>query len=145
MNTNTMDARIKELMAMGATFAEAHKAALDEALAFGKGKKPTGKPAPAPVEKVKYTKSNGEEIMCTPKQAARFEELKANAPERKARFDAMCAERERKHAEYKPSKDLIEAIKTNRASITHEIAKTKYGFVGTRKELKALKDQVCAK
>ena len=38
MNTNTMDARIKELMAMGATFAEAHKAALDEALAFGKGK-----------------------------------------------------------------------------------------------------------
>lgn len=144
MNTNTMDARIKELMAMGATFPEAHAAALAEAKAFGKGKKGTGKPAPAPA-KVEYTKSNGNTIMCTPKQAARFEELKANAPERKAKFDAMCAEWERKHAAYKPSKALIDAIKANRAQITHEVAKTKYGFVGTRKELKALKDQVCAK
>lgn len=136
MANKNMDTRIKELMALGATFTEAHTAALDEWKAMnGKGKaKGTGEPAP---EKVEYTKADGTVIMCTPKQAAHFEELKANAPERKAKFEAMCAEWERKYAEYKPSKELIEALKANPIMTRKEAVKL--GFVGTKDDLKALK------
>lgn len=105
-------------------------------------RKSTGAPAP---EKVAYENRKGKTIMCTPKQVARFEELKAAAPERKEKFDAMCAEWERKHAVYKPSEELIAAIKHDRAKVTKAIAESKYGFIGTKKELAALKEQVLAK
>lgn len=80
MNTNTMDARIKELMALGATFAEAHAAALAEAELDAKlnrkgGRKPTGKPAPAEAkpELVEFVKKDGTVKMVSPKQAAVWE------------------------------------------------------------------------
>ena len=144
---NFMDARVKELMAIGASFTEAHTAALEEWKAQNtKPRKGTGAKAPQPkAEKVEYTKSNGDVILASPKQVAHFESLKAQAPERKAKFDAMCAEWNAKHEAYVPSKELIEAIKHDRASITRKVAKEKYGFVGTKDDLKALKEKVLAK
>ena len=69
-----MDARIKELIALGATFPEAHAAALAEWEAQNKparkGKAGTGKPA---TEKVEFKKKNGETILVSPKQAANME------------------------------------------------------------------------
>jgi len=134
MKTNTMDARIKELMAMGATFAEAHKAALDEAVAFGngKGKKPTGKAAP---ELVEFRKKNGEVKMVSPKQAAVWEAAR-NRSNGKT-LDEVKAEWEAKHKAFKPSKELIAALKAN-PIMTRKEAKA-YGFIGTKDEFKALK------
>lgn len=140
MNTNTMDARIKELMAIGATFAEAHKAALDEALAFSKGKKPTGKPAPAPAkaELVEFVKKDGTVKMVSPKQAAVWEAAR-NRSNGKT-LDEVKAEWEAKHKAFKPSKELIEALKANPVMTRKEAAKL--GFVGTKDELKALKHEL---
>lgn len=137
-------AEIKELMAMGFTTEQIAKMCAD-APAKGKGKKPTGKPAPAPAkaELVEFIKKNGEKKMVSPKQAAVWEAAR-NRSNGKT-LDEVKAEWEAKHKAYKPSAEFIEAIKSNRASITLEVAKTKFGFVGTKKELKALKDQVCAK
>ena len=144
-NKNTMDARIKELMAIGATFAEAHKAALDEAIAFGngKGKKPTGKPAPAKAELVEFVKKDGTVKMVSPKQAAVWEAARSRSNGKT--LDEVKAEWNAKHDAYKPSKALIDAIKADRAKVTHKVAKAEYGFVGTKAELKALKDKVLAK
>lgn len=47
-----------------------------------------------------------------------------------------------KREEYKPSTKLIDAIKRDRASITHKVAKTKYGFIGTKKDLAWIKEGV---
>jgi hypothetical protein len=44
-----------------------------------------------------------------------------------------------------PSEELIAAIKANRAEVTRKVAVEKYGFVGTKDELKALKAKVFAK
>lgn len=74
MNTKNMDARIKELMALGATFPEAHAAALAEwtaANAPAKApRKGTGKPAPAEAELVDFVKADGTVVKATAKQAA---------------------------------------------------------------------------
>lgn len=124
---------------------------MDEAIAMGKafmrkrGHKDEGTGAKAPVEKIPYKKANGDIVMCTPKQVAHFEELKANASERKERFEKVKAEWNAAHDAYTPSEELIKAIKANRAGITKAIAKEKYGFVGTKQELAALKDKVLAK
>lgn len=109
-----------------------------------KGKAPKGKPAPArkKAELVEFVKHDGTKVMCTPKQAKAWEAYRNR--EYKP-LDEVKAEWEAKHKAYKPSKELKEAIKSNRASITLEVAKKQYGFVGTKAELKALKAKVCAK
>lgn len=134
MKTNTMDARIKELMAMGATFAEAHKAALDEALAFGKGKKPTGKAAP---ELVEFVKKDGTRKMVSAKQAAVWEAARSRSNGKT--LDEVKAEWDAKHKAFKPSAELIAALKANPVMTRKEAAKL--GFVGTKDELKALKHE----
>ena len=133
MKTNTMDARIKELMAMGATFAEAHAAALNEAVAFGnKGKKPTGAKAP---ELVEFVKKDGTKKLVSAKQAAVWEAAR-NRSNGKT-LDEVKAEYEAKHKAFKPSDELIAALKANPVMTRKEAAKL--GFVGTKDELKALK------
>ena len=139
MNKNTMDARIKELMAMGASFSEAHAAALNEAVAFGNktSKKPTGKKAQPKAEKVEFTKHDGTTVMCTPKQAAAWEKWRGR--EFKP-LDEVKAEWEAKHKAFKPSKALKDALKANPVMTRKEAAKL--GFVGTKDELKALKNEL---
>lgn len=131
-NTN-MDARIKELMAIGATFAEAHAAALAEAVAFGnKAKKPTGAKAP---ELVEFVKKDGTVKQVTAKQAAVWEAAR-NRSNGKT-LDEVKAEYKAKHDAFKPSDALIQALKANPVMTRKEAAKL--GFVGTKDELKALK------
>ena len=132
---------IKELMAMGWT-PEQITRMCEDARTPAKGKKPTGSKAQPKAEKVEFVKHDGTKVMCTPKQAAAWEKYRSR--EFKP-LDEVKAEWEAKHKAYKPSKELKEAIKTNRASITLEVAKKQYGFVGTKAELKALKAKVLAK
>lgn len=142
---NYMDARVKELMAMGATFMEAHNAAMAEWNAMNKpARKGTGKAAPAK-ELVEFVKADGSKVMVTPAQAAAWSKWRDGAPERKAKLDEVKAEYEAKHAAYKPSDKLIAAIKADRCKITWKVAKEAYGFVGTKQELKALKAELFAK
>ena len=61
----------------------------------------------------------------------------------KQAFERMQAEFAEKQANYKPSASLKKAIKADRTAITWAIAKEKYGFVGTKKSLQALKDELC--
>ena len=112
--------------------------AVTQALAQGKPKKSTGKAQPK-AEKVAFTKLNGEVKMVSPAQAAVWEKARAN----RKPLDEVKAEYERKHAAYKPSKALKDAIKANRAAITRKVAVEQYGFVGTKDDLKALKDSIC--
>ena len=117
---------------------EIAKALMSEA-PKGKGKKPTGAKAP---EKVEFIKHDGTKVMCTPKQAKAWEAYRNR--EFKP-LDEVKAEWDAKHKAYKPSKELKDAIKADRASITLAVAKEQYGFVGTKAELKALKAKVIAK
>ena len=112
---------------------------------MGMGKsKGTGAKAPQPkAEKVEFIKKDGTKKMVSPKQAAVWEAAR-NRSNGKT-LDEVKAEWNAKHEAYKPSAELIEAIKHDRASITRKVAKEKYGFVGTKDELKALKEQVCKK
>ena len=127
MNTNTMDA----------SFADAHAAALAEAVAFGngKGKKPTGKAAP---ELVEFVKKDGTRKMVSPKQAAVWEAARARSNGKT--LDEVKAEWEAKHKAFKPSKELIAALKANPVMTRKEAAKL--GFVGTKDELMALKHEL---
>ena len=100
-----------------------------------------GNPQPT-VEKVAYTKANGETVMATPAQAKAWDDFKAHAGDRKESFEQMKATWADKREAYKPSKELVKAIQTNRASVTLAVANT-YGFVGTKQDLQALKNELC--
>jgi hypothetical protein len=130
---------IKELMSMGFTPEQIARMCEDTPVK-GKGKKPTG--AKAKPELVEFVKHDGTKVMCTPKQAEAWNKWRSR--EYKP-LDEVKAEWEAKHEAYKPSKKLIDAIKADRASITHKVAKEAYGFVGTKQELKDLKAKVLAK
>ena len=54
-------------------------------------------------------------------------------------FEERMKEWNEKRENYMPSTKLINAIKRDRASITLEVAKTKSGFIGTKKDLAWLK------
>ena len=94
---------------------------------------------------VKFTRTDGTVRNVSEGQARAWEKFRANAPERKERFEQMKADWDAKRKAFEPSKELIEAIKANRASITRKIAKERFGFVGTKEDLKALKDEICGK
>ena len=64
---------------------------------------------------------------------------KRTPEEKLAAFEHMKAEWAEKRANYKPSKKLIDAIKGKQEIITHAVARDKYAFVGTKKDLDALK------
>lgn len=90
------------------------------------------------VEKVAYTKANGETVMASPAQVAVWEAHKAN----QTKFEAMKAEWQTKREGYKPSKKLVDAIKSDRVGVTFAKAK-ELGFVGTKADLQALKAKLC--
>lgn len=105
-------------------------------------KRGQGNSQPTVEKTVAYKKADGTTVMCTPEQAKAWDKFKANSSVRKESFEQMKATWNAKREAYKPSEKLIKAIKTDRASITHKVAKT-YGFVGTKDDLKALKDSIC--
>lgn len=102
----------------------------------GRPRKATGNACVAQ-ELVPFTHHDGRVTMETPKRAAAWSKYNENFKP----FDKEAWEKKR--ASYKPSKKLISAIKNDRASVTHKVAKDEYGFVGTKADLKALKDEVC--
>ena len=89
---------------------------------------------------VEFTKTDGSVVKCTEAQAKAWEDYRNRS--RKS-FDEVKAEFTKAREVYKPSQALIKAIKADRASITRKVAKEKYGFVGTKDDLKALKDSIC--
>lgn len=131
-NTNTVTLTQEELSSIIAQ-------AVAQALAQEKPKKSTGKAQPK-AEKVAFTKHDGSVIYGTPKQVAAW--TKWQNREFKP-LDEVKAEYEAKRSAYKPSKALKDAIKSNRAAITRKVAVEQYGFVGTKDDLKALKDSIC--
>lgn len=108
-------------------------------------KKSTGNVQPK-AEMVEYTNAKGETKLITRKQAENYASRRHTDEEKaawKAKREKALADFESKREGYKPSKKLIEAIKRNRASISRKVAKDEYGFVGTKKDLQALKDSIC--
>lgn len=105
-----------------------------------------GKPSNSGKGKVKdtaFTKHDGTVVMTTAAQAAAWEKHRDGYADRVANKEANLKAWADKREGYKPSKALKDAIKANRASITHAVAKAQYGFVGTKKDLAALKDSIC--
>lgn len=108
----------------------------------GKGKT-TKSPSTKETEKVAFTKHDGTVIYGTQAQVDAWTKRSESYASRKEAFEQMKATWAEKKASYKPSKALKDAILENRASITHKVAKEKYGFVGTKKDLQALKESIC--
>ena len=92
---------------------------------------------------VEFTKADGTTVQCTQAQAKVWEAWRDGSADRKASKEANLAKFEANREAYKPSKALKDAIKADRASITRKVAKEKYGFVGTKEDLKALKESIC--
>lgn len=106
----------------------------------------TQKPTSAGKGKAKtatFTKHDGTTVACTPAQAKAWEAYRDGYTDRVANRDAALAKHTQAMSTYKPSKALKDAIKADRASITFAVAKEKYGFVGTKQTLKALKESIC--
>lgn len=107
------------------------------------GKKSAKKSAPKKPELIEFRKSDGTVVKVTAKQAAAWTKWRDGAGDRKDQFERMKADWADARKGYKPSKALVDAIKANRAAITHKVAKEAYGFIGTKQDLKALKESVC--
>lgn len=91
---------------------------------------------------VEFVKNNGEKVMATPAQAAAWDKYRNSGKGKVSKKEAL-AEWSKSREGYKPSKALVEAIKKDRTSITRKVAKEKYGFIGTKDDLKALKESIC--
>lgn len=89
---------------------------------------------------VEFTKADGSVVKCTEAQAKAWEAYRSRSHKS---LDEVKAEFTKAREAYKPSKALVDAIKANRAAITRKVAKEQYGFVGTKDDLKALKDSIC--
>ena len=100
-----------------------------------RGRKP-GKSEQPVSEKVEYVKKDGSKRTCSPAQAKAWDEAKERLEEAKERFDKA-------KAKYKPSKALKDAILADRARITRKVAVAEFGFVGTKDDLRALKESIC--
>jgi hypothetical protein len=122
---------IKELMAMG--FTPEQIAHMCGDAPKGKGKKPTG--AKAKPELVEFVKHDGTKVMCTPKQAEAWSKWRDRSNGKT--LDEVKAEWEAKHKAFKPSNELVSALKAKPTMSRKEAVA--YGFVGTKDELKALK------
>lgn len=94
-------------------------------------------------ELVEFKKHDGTIIMCTKAQAQAWEKYRDGYTDRVASKEANLKKFEADRKAYKPSQALVKAIKADRASITLAVAKAQYDFVGTKKDLAALKDKVC--
>lgn len=89
---------------------------------------------------VEFTKADGSVVKCTEAQAKAWEAYRSRSHKS---LDEVKAEFTKAREAYKPSQALVKAIKADRAAITRKVAKEKYGFVGTKEDLKALKDSIC--
>ena len=123
---------------------QAVAAALQAQVSTTKSSAGKGRKAPSTKsKKVPFTKHDGTVIYGTQKQVdawtAYANRTYVSPEEREARF----ADYAKKAKAYKPSKALKDAIKANRAAITRKVAVEQYGFVGTKDDLKALKDSIC--
>lgn len=103
-----------------------------------KGDRP--KPAPKKPELVEFKKANGEVKMVSKAQADAWTKYRdrphMTAEEREAKLADWAVARE----DYKPSDELIAAIKKDRC-ITRKQAK-ELGFVGTKEDLRTLKAKI---
>lgn len=124
------EAQVQELIAKAVAQA---LAAQPTATGTGKGKAKTAT----------FTKHDGTTVACTPAQAKAWEAYRDGYADRVASKEANLAKFEADRKGYKPSQALIKAIKADRASITRKVAVEKYGFVGTKEDLKALKESIC--
>lgn len=89
---------------------------------------------------VEFTKADGTTVQCTEAQAKAWEAYRSRSHKS---LDEVKAEFTKAREAYKPSQALVKAIKADRAAITRKVAKEQYGFVGTKEDLKALKDEIC--
>jgi len=136
---------MKQFMEMQSAFNASISSRIDalENASASKGKGKTTK-SPSPKEKnVPFTKHDGTVIYGTQAQVNVWTKRSESYSDRKEAFEQMKATWAEKKASYKPSKALKDAILENRASVTHKVAKEKYGFVGTKKDLQALKESIC--
>ena len=126
---------IKELIALG--FTPAQIAQMNaENNAPAEGKKPTGAKAQPKAEKTEtFVKMDGTEVACTPAQKQAWEAYR-NRSNGKT-LDEVKAEWEEAHKNFKPSKELKDALKAKPTMTRKEAAAL--GFIGTKDELKALK------
>lgn len=103
----------------------------------------TGEKGKGKVKDTAFTKHDGTVVMTTAAQAAAWEKHREGYTNRVANKEANLQAWGTKREAYKPSQALVKAIKADRASITRKVAVEKYGFVGTKDDLKALKDSIC--
>lgn len=130
-------------MAKKMTFTQEElQAVIDKAVAQALASKPTSA-GKGKAKTATFTKHDGTTVQCTPAQAEVWTKYRDGYADRVANKEANLKAWADKRESYKPSKALKDAIKTDRASITHKIAKEKYGFVGTKDDLKALKASIC--
>ena len=90
-----------------------------------------------------FTKHDGTTVKCTQAQADAWTKYRDGYTDRVANKEEALKVWADKRDAYKPTKALKDAIKANRASVTLAVAKEKYGFVGTKKDLATLKDSIC--
>ena len=128
--TTFTEAQVQELIAKAVAQALASQ---PTATGTGKGK----------AKDVPFTKHDGTVIMGTQAQVDAWKKSQDSYADRIAKRDENLKVWADKRASYKPSQALEKAIKADRASITHKIAKEKFGFVGTKEDLKALKARLC--
>ena len=114
--------------------------AVAEALASAKKPTTSGK---GKAKLVEFKKHDGTTVQCTQAQADAWTKYRDGYTDRVASKEANLAKFEADRKAYKPTKALKDAIKTNRAAITLAVAKAQFGFVGTKADLKALKDSIC--
>lgn len=95
-------------------------------------------PAPAPQkEYVPYTKADGTTVLATTKQVAAWDAFKSQ--EHKS-LEQVKKEFADKKSAYKPSQALVDALKANPAMSRKDALA--YDFVGTKKDLAALKREL---
>lgn len=106
------------------------------------GRKVAAPKAPKKPELVAFTTKNGEVKYVSQAQADAWNAWRSHALS-EAEWEAKKTQWAADRKAYKPSEALIEAIKRDRAAVTRKVAVEKYGFVGTKEDLRALKDSLC--
>lgn len=122
---------------------QAEAIALAKAYDAERGKKPSTSAGKGKVKDATFTKHDGTTVQCTQAQKQVWEKYRDGYTDRVANKEANLKAWADKREGYKPSKALKDAIKADRTSITHKVAKEKYNFVGTKDDLKALKASIC--
>ena len=93
----------------------------------------------APKQRIPFTKHDGTVVYAASQaQWNAWKRSQDGYAQRKANFENWA---ERK-ATYTPSKELIEAIRKDRCSVTFKVAKAEYGYVGDKESLRALKAEI---